>query len=65
MNERIANQHPEQNGYSITENGQEYFIFGKNRIKVCEHFAEKGKTFEELICDVIEYEAKNRINSLK
>ena len=53
MNERIANQHPEQNGYSITENGQEYFIFGKNRIKVCEHFAEKGKTFEELICDAI------------
>ena len=65
MNEKIVNQHPKQNGYSVTENGQEYFVFGKTRIKVCEHFAEKGKTFEELFCDVIEHEAKNRINSLK
>ena len=65
MNERIVNQYPEQKGYSITENGQEYFIFGKTRIKVCEHFAERGKTFEELLYDVIEYETKNKINSLK
>ena len=35
--------------------GREYFIFGKTRIKVYEHFAENGKILEELLCDVIKY----------
>ena len=65
MDEKTVNQQPNQKGYTVIENGQEYFIFGKNRIKVCEHFVENGRALEEVFCDVIEYEAKTRINSLK
>lgn len=41
--------------YAIDENGVEYFYHGKNRIRVSEHFAEKGKTYGEITADTIRY----------
>ncbi len=38
-----------------TENGTQYFICGKNRIKVSEHFATEGRPLGELIADVIRH----------
>ena len=38
--------------------GDEYFIFGKCRIKITEHFPENGRTINELIEELILYKAK-------
>lgn len=38
-----------------TENGTQYFICGKSRIKVSEHFATEGRPLGELIADVIRH----------
>ena len=38
-----------------TENGTQYFICGKSRIKVSEHFATEGRPLGELIVDVIRH----------
>ena len=39
------------------ENGVQYFICGKSRIKVSEHFATEGRPLGELIADVIRHSA--------
>lgn len=36
-----------------TENGEQYFIMGKNRIKITEHFPSTGKQIDELVTDLI------------
>ena len=40
-----------------TENGTQYFICGKSRIKVSEHFAQDGKPLDSLLEDVIQHAA--------
>ncbi len=44
--------------YAVGEDGQEYFYIGKTRIKITEHFPEKGRTMGELIEDLILYAAR-------
>ena len=44
--------------YATDEDGQRYFYIGKTRIKITEHFPEKGKTMGELIEDLILYAAR-------
>lgn len=46
-------------GEYTTANDTLYFIIGKTRIKVTEHFAAEGKTVTDLIQDLILYEAKS------
>lgn len=41
----------------ITQDGTQYYIMGKVRIKVSEHFAEKGKPIDALLEDVIQHMA--------
>ena len=36
-----------------TETGEQYFILGKNRIKITEHFPTDGKQLDELIADLV------------
>ncbi|MBR6623297.1 MAG: hypothetical protein IKK91_05310 [Ruminococcus sp.] len=44
---------------TVPENNEpEYFICGNCRILITEHFPEKGRTFDELIKDLILYTAK-------
>lgn len=40
-------------GYTVIENGEQYFIMGKNRIKITEHFPANGKQIDELIMDLV------------
>ena len=41
-------------GLTVTAaDGQQYFVYGKNRIKIVEHFPESGKTLDELIVNLI------------
>ncbi len=45
-------------GELLTINGTQYFVVGKTRIKVTEHFPEQGPSISNLIEDLIIYEAK-------
>ncbi len=40
-------------GPIVTVDGQPYFVIGKNRIKITEHFSPDGKPIDELIADYI------------
>ena len=56
--EKIQSISPAIRGQLLqTENGTQYFICGKSRIKVSEHFAAEGRPLGELIADVIRHSA--------
>lgn len=44
----------------ITESGEQYFIMGKNRIKITEHFSPSGKQLDELVTDLIIQKIKEK-----
>lgn len=46
---------PASRGELLTINGTQYFVLGKTRIKVTEHFPEKGPSISSLIEDLIIY----------
>ena len=46
--------------YRYSKDGQLYFICGKTRIKVTEHFATDGKKLNTLIEDVIQFSAQRQ-----
>lgn len=41
------------------EDGTEVFVYGKNWIIISEHFANTGKTLEDLIVDLVLRDARN------
>lgn len=43
-----------------TASGEQYFIMGKNRIKITEHFPSDGRPIEELITDLIIHKIKEK-----
>ena len=51
-------------GQTITENGEQYFVMGKNRVKITEHFSPDGKPIEELVTDLIAQKIKENANNL-
>ena len=55
----------ENSGTLLTEkDGTQYFVMGKVRIKVLEHFAQDGKPLDSLLEDVIQQDRKStRLNS--
>ena len=55
---------PASAGQTITENGTEYFVIGKTRIKITEHFSLEGKRIEELVTDLITQKIKENTNNL-
>lgn len=44
----------------VTIDGRKYFVSANNYIEISEHFAENGKSLNELIEDVIIYTADSR-----
>jgi len=44
--------------YTYSKDGQLYFIHGKNRIKVTEHFPSTGKPMNLLLEDLIQFSAQ-------
>lgn len=40
-------------GITTTVNGEQYYIIGKTRIKITEHFSSKGKPIDELVTGLI------------
>ncbi len=49
---------PRAEGYTVIKDGEQYFIMGKNRIKITEHFPPDGKPIEELVTALIENKIK-------
>lgn len=47
-------------GRTVIENGEQYFIMGKNKIKIVEHFPDEGKQLDELITDLITQKIKEK-----
>lgn len=46
-------------GRTVTdENGVQYFVLGKNRIKITEHFNPNGKALDELMTDLVIHKIK-------
>lgn len=43
-----------------TETGERFFIMGKNRIKITEHFSPSGKQLDELVTDLIIQKIKEK-----
>lgn len=47
-------------GRTVIEDGKQYYIIGKNRIKITEHFPDNGKQLDELITDLITNKIKEK-----
>ena len=45
-----------------TETGEQYFVMGKHRIKITEHFPPNGKQLDELVTDLIIHKIKENPN---
>ncbi len=48
----------------VTVDGQQYFVMGKNRIKITEHFPATGKQVDELIADLIANKIKEKVGRI-
>lgn len=51
--------------YRYSKDGQLYFVHGKTRIKVTEHFHADGKALHVLLEDVIQFSAKQREDKIR
>lgn len=52
---------PEEEPRTITDaEGAEYFIMGKTRIKITEHFPSTGKPIDELVTDLITHKMREK-----
>lgn len=52
---------PSKQGEVITaSNGEQYYVIGKDRIKITEHFPANGKPIEELITDMITHKIREK-----
>ena len=47
--------------YGTESDGEMFFYVGNSKIKVSEHFNDKGKSIEELLENVIKYSAKSSL----
>lgn len=51
--------------YRYSKDGQLYFVHGKTRIKVTEHFPSEGKPLNTLLEDVIQFLAKQQDDKIR
>lgn len=47
-----------------TETGERFFIYGKNRIKITEHFSTNGKQINEIVEELIQYKIKEKVTKI-
>ncbi len=59
LNRSLANQIFGFGQYAY-KNGQLYFVHGKNRIKVTEHFPSAGKPLDSLLEELIQFSAQQQ-----
>ena len=51
----------ENNGLTISEaDGRQYFIYGKSRIRIVEHFSKDGPTLENALSKLIQQQIREK-----
>lgn len=56
---------PDIGGLTITApDGTQFFVFGKNRIKISEHFPSNGKQVNELVEELIRAKIKENVRKI-
>lgn len=55
---KSTHRRPTTEGRTVIEDGEQYYIIGKTRIKITEHFQPDGKTIDELVTALIENKMK-------
>lgn len=60
MNKAILTS-PKIEGQTVIEDGEQYYIIGKIKIKITEHFQPDGKPIEELVTALIENKIKENM----
>ena len=56
---KLGNKPKREPYYGTEPDGEMFFYVGNSRIKVSEHFNDKGKSVEDLLEDVINYSVKS------
>lgn len=52
-------------GKTITApSGEQYYIYGKSRIKINEHFAPEGKQIDELLTGLVQAKIKEKVSEI-
>lgn len=49
---------------TTTDHGIQYFVIGKTRIKITEHFPENGKSIDELIDGLIQQKIREKVRKM-
>ena len=65
LNRSLADQVFGIGRYRYSKDGQLYFVHGKNRIKVTEHFPSTGKPMNLLLEDLIQFSAKQQDDEIR
>lgn len=65
LNRSLAEQVFGIGRYRYSKDGQLYFIHGKTRIKVTEHFSADGKPLNTLLVDVIQFSAQRQDDEIR
>ena len=65
LNRSLADQVFGIGRYRYLKDGQLYFVHGKNRIKVTEHFPSTGKPVNLLQEDLIQFSAKHQVDEFR
>ena len=52
-------------GKTITApSGEQFYIYGKSRIKINEHFAPEGKQIDELLTGLVQAKIKEKVSEI-
>ncbi len=52
-------------GETITApNGEQFYIYGKTRIRITEHFAPHGKKIDELLTRLVQTKIKEKVSEI-
>ena len=65
LNRSLAEQVFGIGHYRYSKDGQLYFVHGKTRIKVTEHFPSTGKPMKLLLEDLIQFSVKQQDNEVR
>lgn len=65
MTSNIQNGSDGLTGKTITApSGEQFYIYGKSRIKINEHFAPEGKQIDELLTGLVQAKIKEKVSEI-
>ena len=65
MTSKISSGPDGPTGKTVTApSGEQYYIYGKTRIRITEHFAPHGKKIDELLTGLIQAKIKEKVSEI-